>query len=75
MCDVRNTETYQFNKLRGRIVERYHTQTAFSEELGITKNAFSRKMTGRTGMSQKDIAQWCQLLDIDKAEIGEYFFS
>lgn len=67
--------TYTYNKLRGRIVERYRTQDAFAKAIGITKNALSRKMTGKAGISQEDIAKWCQLLDIDIREIGEYFFT
>lgn len=66
---------YTYNKLRGRIVEKYRTQERFAQAIGINKNALSRKMTGRTGISQEDIAKWCQLLDIDKDLIGEYFFT
>lgn len=69
------TMAYTYNKLRGRIVERYRTQEAFAQEIGITKNALSRKMTGKAGISQEDIAKWCQLLDIQIAEIGEFFFT
>lgn len=66
---------YSYNKLRGRIVEKYRTQDRFAEAVGITKNAMSRKMTGKTGLSQSDIAKWCELLGIRTDEIGEYFFS
>lgn len=75
MSNVATPDTYERNKLRGRIVERYKTQAAFAEQIGITKHAFSRKMTGKSGLSQADIALWCQLLDIDRKEIGEYFFT
>lgn len=66
---------YSYNKLRGRIVEKYRTQDRFAAAIGITKNALSRKMTGKTGISQEDIVKWCALLDIDTSEIGEFFFS
>lgn len=75
MSNVRTPDTYERNKLRGRIVEKYKTQTAFAEALGITRNAFSRKMLGKTAISQDDIVLWCQLLDIDREDIGEYFFT
>lgn len=75
MTNVGMPDTYERNKLRGRIVEYYKTQAAFAEAIGITKYAFSRKMTGRTGLSQDDIALWCDLLDIQRADIGEYFFT
>lgn len=75
MTNVIPTEQFERNKLRGRIVERYRTQTAYARALGITKDALSRKMTGKNGMSQDDIVRWCDLLDIDRDEIGEYFFT
>ena len=36
---------------------------------------YQKKMTGKTGFSQKDITIWADLLNIDKAEYGEYFFN
>lgn len=75
MSNVESVETYGRNKLRGRIIERYKTQTRFAAEIGISKNALSQKMTGKMGMDQRDIALWCKLLDINIDEIGEFFFT
>lgn len=75
MSNVGDPATYERNKLRGRIVERYKTQAAFAKELGITKYALSRKMTSKSSLSQEDIVLWCNLLNIDREEIGEYFFT
>lgn len=66
--------SYEYNKLRGRIVERYRSQAAFSEAIGISKNAFSRKMKGLTQFSQTDIEMLCDMLDIKRSEIGDFFF-
>lgn len=66
--------SYKYKKLRGRIVEKYGTQEDFAKAIGISKNAMSRKMTGKAGISQEDIRQWCQILEIQISEIGEYFF-
>lgn len=74
MSNVQSHDTYEYNKLRGRIVEKYRSQAAFARAIGITKYAFSRKMTNKTAISQEDIILWCQLLDIDRKEIGDYFF-
>lgn len=65
----------KYNKLRGRIVEKFQTQAAFAQAVGISKNAMSNKMTGKTGLSQEDMILWAELLDIDKQSFGEYFFS
>lgn len=66
---------YTYDKLRGRIIEKYGSQEKYAEVLGISTNSLSKKMTGKTGFSQKDITIWADLLNIDKAEYGEYFFN
>ncbi len=65
---------FTYNKLRGRIIEKYGTHERFSKALGISKNSLSLKINGKTGFSQADIVKWCELLDLDVDEIGEYFF-
>ena len=66
---------YTYNKLRGRIVEKYGTQEKFAEALGMTKQGISLKMTGKTAFSQHDINRWCELLDIKTEQIADYFFA
>ena len=66
---------YSYDKLRGRTVERYGSQEKYAEVLGISTNSLSKKMTGKTGFSQKDIVLWSELLEISKSEYGEYFFA
>ncbi len=66
---------YTYNKLRGRIVELYGTQGKFAEKLGVSRNAVSKKMTCQTEFSQADIIQWSMLLNLQKDEYGEYFFT
>lgn len=66
--------SYTYSKLRGRIVEKYRTQANFAREIGISKNALSRKMSGKIRLSQEDMVQWAGLLDINRDSFGEYFF-
>ena len=66
---------YTYDKLRGKIIEKYGNQEKYAEVLGISTNSLSKKMTGKTGFSQKDIVEWARLLDIDKSEYGQYFFN
>lgn len=66
---------YTYDKLRGRIVEKYGSQENYAESLGISTTSLSKKMTGKTGFSQKDILKWSALLGIKKEQYGEYFFS
>jgi plasmid maintenance system antidote protein VapI len=60
--------------LRGRIVEKYGTATAFAEALGIHKSQISAKLTNKIDITKSDIMEWSELLDINRSEIGEYFF-
>lgn len=66
---------YSYKKLRGKIIEKYDSQENFAKEIGISSTSLSKKMTGVTGLSQKDINLWSELLDIDKSEYGSYFFA
>ena len=66
---------FSYNKLRGRIYEKYKSQESFAKALGVSKNTVSLKMTGNIGFSQKDIIDWSKKLDISEEEYSEYFFS
>lgn len=66
---------YTYSKLRGRIIEKYGTQSKFARKLGVSQNSVSKKMNCQTEFSQADIIQWSMLLDVQKNEYGEYFFT
>ena len=68
-------ETTKYAKLRGRIVEKFGTIGKFGEAVGLSGVSMSKKLTGSTGFSQADIIRWCELLDIDLADVGAYFFT
>lgn len=65
----------EYNKLRGRIVEKYGTQGAFANAIGISQVSLSRKLNCETGLSQSDIINWANALDIAVEDYGAYFFS
>lgn len=67
--------SFTYRKLRGRIVEKYGTATEFADKIGLSKTSLSLKLTGKTGFSKDDIEKWCDALDIDYADIGQYFFT
>lgn len=66
---------YLYSKLKGRIVERYGTQGNLANKIGISKNSMSKRLTGKTEFSQSDMEQWAELLEIDRKDYGEYFFT
>lgn len=65
---------YDYSKLRGRIIEKYGSLGKFTEKVGISKTAMSKKMNGSTQFSQSDVELWCRLLEIDRAEIPDFFY-
>lgn len=66
---------YSYNKLRGRIIEKYGSQQAFACKLGISPTSLSKKMQCKTGFSQEDIEEWARLLDINREAYSSYFFT
>lgn len=66
---------YGYDKLRGRIVEKYGSQNRFAAVLKVNNINVSNRMTGKTGFSQEDIEEWSRLLDIDPEDYGAYFFT
>lgn len=69
------TAIYSYNKLRGRIIEKYGSQQAFADKLGISSTSMSKKMKCKTAFSQEDIELWAKLLDIERADFSKYFFA
>ena len=69
------TPEFDRSKLRGRIVEKFGTAKAFAHAIGKTEQTVTAKMTGKSGLSQDDICNWCNTLDLTIDDIGPYFFA
>ena len=67
--------TYEYRKLKGRIVEKYGTQTAFAEAVGLSVNSMSKKMNCHVPITSTEIAEWSKLLDIKPEQYHEFYFS
>ena len=65
----------QYNKLRGRIVEKFGSQARFAKAIGQSEQIVSAKLAGSSAFTQENIISWCEVLDIDQNDIGIYFFS
>lgn len=64
-----------YPKLDGAITEKFGTRVKFAAALGISENSMSNKMSGKRKWKEKEIVLACELLDIDRKLIGEYFFN
>lgn len=66
---------FNYNKLKGRIVEKFGNQTKFAEVFGVSENTMSLKLNNKVRFTADDIVKIVKLLDIPAEEIGLYFFT
>ena len=65
---------YNYNKLRGRIIEKYGSIEKFADNLGLSQTSVSKKLNNKSGFSRDDIFKWSDLLEISKDDFVSYFF-
>ena len=65
---------FKYSKLKGRIIERYGTQKAFAEAMGMNVATLNAKLNSKATWTLEEIEKACSLLGIPKNEINEYFF-
>ena len=68
---------FNYNKLIGRIIEKYGTRRAFAEAVGFSENTISKKLSGKMAITTDDIQKWSskEFLDIEANDIPDYFFA
>lgn len=74
MCDSEKV-VFDMSKLRGRIVEKYGSLSAFAEAVDSSLQTVSLKINGKTDFSRQDIIIWGDKLDIEPSFYDEYFFT
>ena len=67
--------SFEYRKLKGRIIEKYDSYGKLAEYLGVSAVTVSNKLRGVTQFSQDDIVSWCEALDIPLVDSGAYFFA
>ena len=66
---------YDYRKLRGRIKEKYGTQSAFARDMGLSDVSVSNKLNNNVEWGQEEIEMSIILLDIEYTDIHSYFFT
>ena len=66
---------FDYSKLAGRIKDKYGSQKAFAEDLGVSEATLSNKMTGIYYFSQAEIEKSTRLLDLEPGTVSDYFFT
>lgn len=70
-----NDPTFDYSKLRGKIVEMFGGQGAFANALCISEGTLSSRLTGKSYFTADEIVRACKLLDIALEEVTDYFFT
>lgn len=66
--------SYDYSKLRGKIVEKFNSQSEFAKAIGLSERSLSNKINSKVPWKQTEISECCRLLDIAETELAEYFF-
>lgn len=66
---------FDYNKLRGRIIEKYRSQGEFAKAMGWSERTLSNKINGKIPWKQTDICNAIKLLRLSECDIQEYFFT
>lgn len=66
---------FNYSKLKGRIVEKFGTQNKFAEVNNMSNRSMSLKLNNGIGLSQEEILDWCEKLEICTNDIPTYFFT
>lgn len=66
---------FDYNKLRGKIVEKYGSQAEFAKAMDWSERTLSKKINGKISWKQTDICRAIKLLGLSESDIQEYFFS
>lgn len=65
---------YDTSKLRGRIIEKFGTLSAFSKAVKKSLAFISQYMNGKKQLDQSTMEEWINVLDIPTEDIKLYFF-
>lgn len=66
---------YDYSKLCGKIREKFGTQGAFANALGISSSTLSYKLNNKVQWSQEEMWKAVELLGEAKSKIPAYFFT
>lgn len=64
-----------YDKLKGRIVEKYGTRKEFAKAVGLSERSVSMKLSGKIAWKQPEILKAVEVLSLESADIQEYFFN
>lgn len=68
-----NKIVFDYNRLHGRIVEKFKTIAKFAEAIGVTPTMVSTKLNSGTAFTSDTMVRWAAALDLEVEDYGPYF--
>lgn len=65
---------YNYDKLKGRIVEKCGSQKNFAKKMGLSERTITLKLNNHIHFSQDEISKAAKILELPNNEIQYYFF-
>lgn len=65
--------SFNFDKLKGKMVEHHITQKDLADRIGICPSSLNFKLSGKRDFTVSEMWMICSILGIDRAE--DYFFN
>ena len=66
---------YDYSKLQGKIKEKFVKQENFARAIGISRTSLNLKLNGKSMFSHEEMARSIDVLDIQREDLPEYFFT
>lgn len=66
--------SYDYSKLKGRIVEKYGNNAKFAKDMNWSEKTLSCKLNNKVAWRQPEIVRAIQLLSLKEEDITGYFF-
>lgn len=70
-----NDIVFDYSALEGKIKQYYDTQDNFAQAIPMARSTLNQKIQGYVDWTSKNIYRVCELLHIEKEEVGHYFFT
>lgn len=65
---------FNYDKLKGRIAEKFGTRKAFASAICISEKTISERLSNKKYWGQPEIMEAVQVLGLEESDIKAYFF-
>ena len=66
--------SYDYSRLKGKIIEKYGSNAKFAEDMEWSERTLSLKLNNKVAWKQPEIVKAIGLLSLDENDITGYFF-